>query len=567
MSKSNDDKPAVVTGSRSIAAWEIGALLTAVLLLVAGFLYEYDRLGNAATRSFDRKAKVVRSYAEGRLQDAAALAARLRSGLEQGRGAGLAGVRQAEGQWTLAAPGEAARGVASGPLPVAALPSREVGAALALEAEAAALLAGDSEVSAVWYLSANRFRYLHARAPDATTTFTEALYQQAAWIRADPAHNPAAAPFLVGSRDPGGVVTAVAPVVGPAGLAGVVGLELDPGLLQALLDNSGVPGDAVLVDGAGQVVAAAGAFLPGETLALPSADRNYWTDDDSVTWSALALADGQLWLLYRTSLGEHLGAALARSAPLGLALLLLVLLVILVVRHREAMEQVALHERRDPLTHALNRLGLFEEAVPLRALARRNQKPVAVLVLDVDYFRQLNEQFGHAVGDKVLRALTAGLKEKLREYDELCRWSGEVFVVLLMVEAEADAWLVAERLRGIAAAACHRDALLKVTVSGGLVMLPPEEKLEHGIGRAEEMLYAAKAAGRDRLVAGPDVPLPGVAPGPGSVEPTAAPVPDAAETADAAKTAAALRVEAIPTAAPPEGTPDPLDPAAAYRRH
>lgn len=568
MTKPIDDKPASTASPRPVVAWEIAALLTAALLLVVGFLYEYDRLGNAATRSFDLKAKLVRSYTAARLQDATGLAARLRSGPEQGRAAALAGARREAGQWTLAAPGEGARGVATGPLPVTAAQAREVGAALALETEAAALLAGDSEVAAVWYLSANRFLYRHARAPAATpTAFDDTLYAQPAWLQAAPAEGAVTAPFLTGPRDAGGAlqVTAVAPVTGAQGLVGVVGLDLDVDMLQALLDSSGLPGEAILVDGVGQVVARAGAFRPGETYALPSAGRNHWTDDDNVTWSALALADGRLWLLYRTSLREHLGTALARSAPLGLALLLVVLLVILVLRHRDAMEEVALHERRDPLTRALNRLGLFEEAVAVRAMARRNKKPVAVLMLDVDYFRQLNDQFGHEAGDKVLRAITGGLKEKLREYDQICRWSGELFVVLPMVEAEADALLVAERLRGIAAAACHRDALLKVTVSAGLVMLPPEEKLELAIGRAEEMLYAAKAAGRDRLMAGPDVPRAGVAP--------ALPPADAVESSEASDAAvpsevmaaAPLVVEAMDAAAPPPGVPDPLDPGAAFR--
>lgn len=436
MNMPSEDKPAP-TAARGLAIWEIGLVVMSVLLLVAGFLYEYDRIGNAASRQFDLKGSIVAEYAGGRLAAPAPAA---------GKTAGRRG-----------------RTEAPAPAPVA--------------------------------------------------------------------------PASVASR-------------------------LDAGVLRNLLDTQGVAGEAILVDAKGGLIAREGEGVAGDIFALPSDGRNHWTDTDNTTWSAAALADGQLWLLYRLPLREQLQAALWNAAPAGLVLVLVALLVILLMRHRDAMDRVAEHERRDALTRAYNRLGLFEEAVPLRAIARRNQKPLAVLVLDVDYFRQLNEQFGHEAGDKVLKAIAGGLAEKVREYDLVARWSGEVFVVLLMVEAEADAYLVGERLRVLAASACHRDALLKVSVSAGLVMLPPEEKLELAIARGEEMLYAAKAAGRDRLVAGPEVIRPGTA----AAAAAEAAAPVVAPSAESVGAPAHVRVESIVAAAPPEGAPDPLDPGAAYRQ-
>lgn len=564
MNKPDDDKPvgdAAPAAARGLAIWEIGLLVMTVLLLVAGFLFEYDRLGNAAARQFDLKGRVLAQYTSARLQQASALAAQLQAAGTAGR-AVLAGARDGDGAWTLALPAGASLpgGVATGAGRAADAPAREVNAALALEAEAGRLLAGDADVAAVWYLSPRHFLYRRARVAEDRLAWADSLYAQPAWTLAESARAAGDKPYLTGGD--GARVRVVAPLPAGEAPAGIVGLELEAEALKALLDTQGVIGEAMLVDARGQLVVREDDGLPDDDVALPAAGLNHWTDGDNTTWSALALGDGRLWLLYRVTLREQLGSALAHAVPPGLLLVLVALLVILVLRHREAMDKVAQHERRDGLTHAPNRIGLFEEAVPLRAVARRNRKPLAVLVLDVDYFRQLNEQFGHEAGDKVLKAIYAGLAEKVREYDLVVRWSGEVFVVLLMVEAEADAYLVAERLRSLAAAACHRDALLKVTVSAGLVMLPPEEALEAAIRRGEEMLFAAKAGGRDRLVAGPEVIRPGT-PAAAAAEAAA---PAVAPTADAVGAPAHLQVEAITASAPPEGAPDPLDPGAAYRQ-
>lgn len=448
MNMPGEDKPVPVaapaTAARGLAIGEIGLLVMSVLLLVAGFLYEFDRIGNAASRQFDLKGSLLAAYAGERL--------------------------------------------------------------------------------------------------------------------APPPAAPAPAPTRAGARaERQHPVEAAAPATAaPASAAA----RLDAALVRNLLDTQGVIGEAILVDARGGLVAREGEATPGETYALPSDGLNHWTDTDNTTWSAAPLADGQWWLLYRVPLREQLQAALWSAAPAGLVLVLVALLVVLLMRHRDAMDQVAEHERRDALTRAYNRLGLFEEAVPLRAVARRNKKPLAVLVLDIDYFRQLNEQFGHEAGDKVLKAIAGGLAEKVREYDLVARWANEVFVVVLMVEAEADAYLVGERLRGLAASACHRDALLKVTVSAGLVMLPPEEKLEAAIARGEEMLQAAKAAGRDRLVAGPEVIRPGTA----EAAAAAAAAPVVAPTAESVGAPAHLTIESIAPSVVPEGVPDPLDPGAAFRQ-
>lgn len=514
LQKTQQEKSAA-TGRPQLALWEISLVVVAVLALVAGFIYQLDSVKAEAARDFDLRSRLVRHYLEGRLAATQALATIVRDRSADGRAAPLAGVKGS--LWSL--PGRAAadgarQGTVSGTAAPTAAVAREVAAARALDAPAAALLARDSEVAAVSYLSASHFVYRLDRAPQPPAAYADALYGEAAWLQAAPAHNAAGEPVLAGLQESatGLRLQVAAPVVAAGAFLGIVGVELAPDVLQGLMAAGDRPGEIILVDSQGQILARPGAFRRDENYPVPASGINLWDDSDGTAWAAVALDGGRLYLLQRLSLPHYLGAALARSLPLGLLFVLGACAIVLGLRLREALQQLAQQDRRDPLTRALNRRGLFEDAVPLHAVARRNGKGIAVLTLDVDFFRQLNDQFGHDAGDKVLCALTTGLREHVREYDVIGRWSSEIFVVLLMVEHDADALPVAERLRGMAAATVQRDALLAVTASGGLAMWGADEALEAAIGRAEEMLYAAKAGGRDRLQPALDVVRPVYAP-------------------------------------------------------
>lgn len=495
--------PAVAHKPR-LALWEIALVVGAVLAMVAVFVYQLDRTRVAAARSFDLQGRLVQQYLGGRLDAARALAAQLRPAQGAARAANAAHTG----------------GSVAGP----AAAGRQGAAAHVLDAPAAALLARDSDVLAVTYL-AEGLAYRFGREAQAAT-FSEALYAEPAWTQGAPARNPGGQAVVAGLREgaDGLRVQVAAPVVADGVFQGVVALELDPALLQDLMAREDAPGDIILVDGQGQLIARAGALRRDEHYPVPASGINLWEDSAGTSWAAMVLDDGRLYLLQRLSLWQHLGIALARTLPVGLLFVLGACAVVLGLRLRDALHAVAQQDRRDPLTRALNRRGLFEDVVPLHAVARRNRKGLAVLTLDVDFFRQLNEQFGHHAGDRVLCALTTGLREHVREYDVIARWSGEIFVVVLMVEHDADALPLAERLRAMAAATVQRDALLTVSVSAGLAMWAADEAIEAAVGRSEQMLYAAKAAGRDRLQAAADVVRPVYAPSGEQVSAGAAPV-------------------------------------------
>lgn len=162
--------------------------------------------------------------------------------------------------------------------------------------------------------------------------------------------------------------------------------------------------------------------------------------------------------------------------------------------------------RQDPLTGALNRRAFTQDAEREVARARRIGSPLSLLMMDLDHFKQINDELGHAAGDDILRRFVAVAGRELRAEDVFCRFGGEEFVALLPDTAAAQALAAGERLRtafAIEAATVPRPAPVPFafTVSIGASQWRPEENLEDTLRRADAALYRAKAQGRNRCEA------------------------------------------------------------------
>jgi diguanylate cyclase (GGDEF)-like protein len=154
---------------------------------------------------------------------------------------------------------------------------------------------------------------------------------------------------------------------------------------------------------------------------------------------------------------------------------------------------------RDPLTGQLNRRGGAEQLDREIARAHREQRPLAVAMLDVDHFKQVNDHFGHDTGDAVLRALAATMATHLRAYDFVARWGGEEWLAVMPGASRADGLGIIERVRA-AIEQTRAPGLPAVTVSAGVDELEAKEtRSESLIARADARLYQAKAAGRNRV--------------------------------------------------------------------
>jgi diguanylate cyclase (GGDEF)-like protein len=156
----------------------------------------------------------------------------------------------------------------------------------------------------------------------------------------------------------------------------------------------------------------------------------------------------------------------------------------------------------DGLTGLCNRKKLDEVLTDQFARFRRNHRPYAVLMLDLDNFKAINDGYGHAVGDEVLVGVAAILKQSVRSIDVVARYGGEEFVVVLVESTLGAALDIAERIRSVVEVPRIRagDKLISVTVSLGVTNCRDGDSgPEHALTRADHALYEAKRAGRNQV--------------------------------------------------------------------
>jgi diguanylate cyclase (GGDEF)-like protein/PAS domain S-box-containing protein len=176
-----------------------------------------------------------------------------------------------------------------------------------------------------------------------------------------------------------------------------------------------------------------------------------------------------------------------------------------------ALEEALSHERElsltDVLTGVSNRRHLFECAEHEVEVASRYQQPLSVIMFDLDRFKNVNDSFGHAVGDLMLQRVTQAACEELRSVDMIGRYGGEEFVILMPMTKAEQAYPLAERIRTkvekIRISTELGDAT--ATLSIGIIEMDHAVKIETAdslIRRADAAMYSAKHAGRNRTVIG-----------------------------------------------------------------
>ncbi|MFN7197589.1 MAG: GGDEF domain-containing protein, partial [Hylemonella sp.] len=153
---------------------------------------------------------------------------------------------------------------------------------------------------------------------------------------------------------------------------------------------------------------------------------------------------------------------------------------------------------RDALTGARTRPVLLQACRQELARCRRHGRSMALLVMDVDHFKRVNDQHGHQMGDRVLVDVVARVSSLLRLSDLLARFGGEEFVLLLPETTLQEALAVAERIRR--KVALPQDGLPEVTVSIGVTTnRADEDDVDALLARADRALYRAKEQGRNRI--------------------------------------------------------------------
>jgi diguanylate cyclase (GGDEF)-like protein len=206
--------------------------------------------------------------------------------------------------------------------------------------------------------------------------------------------------------------------------------------------------------------------------------------------------------------------AIVIGMSMGLTWLVSAWLVYAVTEQSRRLKDMAI---TDPLTGAYNRRYLELQAEKALELWRRYDRPASLLLVDIDYFKRVNDKYGHAVGDTAIKGLVDVISQRIRRVDTLCRFGGEEFVLLLSETGLEDAEKVANKLR----AAVEGESILpenSMTISVGVAGLTGVDDLDHWLNLADTAMYLAKKNGRNRVEVAEPAQLP--------LEPLAKTVPD-----------------------------------------
>jgi len=225
---------------------------------------------------------------------------------------------------------------------------------------------------------------------------------------------------------------------------------------------------------------------------------------------ALAIAARGLMVLLAPGGWAWLGNKLLRQvAPVAFYLLALVNAFGLLLLGREQLQgELARLDTNDPLTGTPNQRGFFAALAPWMALARRPGLPTALILLDLDQFKRVNDSYGHAAADTVLRCVVEACQNQLRDSDALGRMAGVEFAIVLPRTNLAEATLVAERIRAAIAASPVKveRALIGMTASFGVTTIRPDDSTVSLMQRAGVALRAAKTQGRNCVERAPPPP-------------------------------------------------------------
>jgi diguanylate cyclase (GGDEF)-like protein len=253
-------------------------------------------------------------------------------------------------------------------------------------------------------------------------------------------------------------------------------------------------------DGLAVVLAVTGVGVLAKLVNLVLVGLAVGTADPEARWrDVFVVDDGRLEVAEVCA-----GVLVVLSAWYSPVVVALALPPVLLLQRGMLYAQLHTAARTDAKTGLLNAVAWEREAATSLVEARRTARPVAVLLVDIDHFKRVNDTHGHLVGDDVLRAVAGVLRGQLRDdHDLLCRFGGEEFAVLLPGVDEPEAARAAERLReAVADLVTPVDgSLVQVTVSVGLAVADPREgpDVPELLARADLGLYRAKDGGRNQV--------------------------------------------------------------------
>ena len=231
--------------------------------------------------------------------------------------------------------------------------------------------------------------------------------------------------------------------------------------------------------------------------------------DMIIAYAALLMVVGTPIALYQVAIGgdSNLGQIIAFGAHSWAYVLVAVgFLASVLIEYQQHLSHLA---TEDPLTRLLNRRGLQDALRISIAHARRHGLPTSAIMIDIDYFKRVNDSFGHETGDHVIKLVASMIERLCRESDVVARTGGEEFLIILANTDSASARILAERVRQ---AVGERPLVvdqhrIPVTISLGVASASGEFNLDELSQEADQAMYLAKRGGRNRVASVENKPV------------------------------------------------------------
>jgi diguanylate cyclase (GGDEF)-like protein len=169
---------------------------------------------------------------------------------------------------------------------------------------------------------------------------------------------------------------------------------------------------------------------------------------------------------------------------------------------QEEKQELQKMAEKDPLTNIYNRRAFFEMGTSFFKHAKRDNTPLCIIMVDIDFFKKINDTYGHQTGDMILKHLSKNVKQVLRENDLFARYGGEEFIILLQKTDLEKARIVAEKIRSKIEKTPYKDEEneIYITVSLGIAQVDEKDSsLNETISKADTALYKAKENGRNQV--------------------------------------------------------------------
>ncbi|WP_346205100.1 sensor domain-containing diguanylate cyclase [Aeromonas salmonicida] len=356
----------------------------------------------------------------------------------------------------------------------------------------------EDKVAWVYFTGVDDFIYVYPWVSSNHFHFQRRLYKQSYWLDALKPQNPSQSVIIsrpyADTAGKGMMVTLSKPIMRDQTLVGVISMDILLSHIEHMLrEHAPHIGTLYLVNQDHQILASSAQeanFIP-----QPQADKNHYHWRQWSLQRAHVMPNTQLTLNHHITLHTVIQTLLSQSAPTLIAMLCMVLATLFSLKARRLNRQLDYLSSHDALTGTYNRHYFDEfERLHLRAKARE----VGVVMFDCDHFKQVNDRFGHEVGDQVLIRLVTLCQPLLKKEDALIRWGGEEF--LLLARGRDPLEQLAERLRLQIAEHPWEEIApdLAVTISLGYHHCLAGTPLKEAIHRADLALYQAKANGRNR---------------------------------------------------------------------